>query len=146
MDWGTASRYEIKYSTVFDDLRVDNFGSAINSTLVLQQHVINGSLQPLESGSRQIISFVLKDDSNSGAVTYFIALRAVDRSGQAGQASNIVSAQFYSNEPASGLSKQALIGIIVGSVFGAILIAAVLYLIARKRYNSYTEADTGPKP
>lgn len=130
---------------MFDDLRATNFGSKTeNSTLVQQEHVLNGSLQPLESGSKQIISFAMKVESAGEAKAYYIALRALDRSGQAGVASNIVSAQFPSVESASGLSTKAIIAIAVGSLFGCLLIAAIAYLIARKKYNSYDEAKTRP--
>jgi hypothetical protein len=132
---------------VFNDLRAVNFGSKTdNSTLVQQEHVLNGSLQPLESGSMQIISFVMKVESSSSAKTYYVALRALDRSGQAGTASNIVSAQLYpsGDGPASSLSTKAIIAIAVGSLLGCLLIAAIAYLIARKKYLSYDEAKTRP--
>lgn len=130
---------------MFDDLRAANFGSKTgNSTLVQQEHVLNGSLQPLESGSTQIISFVVKAESSSVAKTYYIALRALDRSGQAGAASNVVSAQFPSDATASSLSTKAIIAIAVGSLLGCLLIAAIAYLIARKKYLSYDEAKTQP--
>jgi hypothetical protein len=114
--------------------------------LVQQEHVLNGSLQPLESGSMQIISFVMKVESSSSAKTYYVALRALDRSGQAGTASNIVSAQLYpsGDGPASSLSTKAIIAIAVGSLLGCLLIAAIAYLIARKKYLSYDEAKTRP--
>lgn len=132
---------------MFNDLRAVNFGSKTdNSTLVQQEHVLNGSLQPLESGSMQIISFVMKVESSSSAKTYYVALRALDRSGQAGTASNIVSAQLSpsGDGPASSLSTKAIIAIAVGSLLGCLLIAAIAYLIARKKYLSYDEAKTRP--
>ena len=130
---------------MFDDLRATNFGSKTdNSTLVQQEHLLNGSLQPLESGSKQIISFVIQVDSVGLSKAYYIALRALDRSGQAGVASNIVSAQFPSDESTTGLSTKAIIAIAVGSLLGCLLIAAISYLIARKKYLSYDEAKTRP--
>lgn len=133
---------------MFNDLRAVNFGSKTdNSTLVQQEHVLNGSLQPLESGSMQIISFVMKvESSSSAAKTYYVALRALDRSGQAGTASNIISAQLSpsGDGPASSLSTKAIIAIAVGSLLGCLLIAAIAYLIARKKYLSYDEAKTRP--
>lgn len=133
---------------MFNDLRAVNFGSKTdNSTLVQQEHVLSGSLQPLESGSMQIISFVMKvESSSSAAKTYYVALRALDRSGQAGTASNIVSAQLSpsGDGPASSLSTKAIIAIAVGTLLGCLLIAAIAYLIARKKYLSYDEAKTRP--
>lgn len=133
---------------MFNDLRAVNFGSKTdNSTLVQQEHVLSGSLQPLESGSMQIISFVMKvESSSSSAKTYYVALRALDRSGQAGTASNIVSAQLSpsGDGPASSLSTKAIIAIAVGTLLGCLLIAAIAYLIARKKYLSYDEAKTRP--
>ncbi|XP_057365308.1 calcium-activated chloride channel regulator 1-like isoform X2 [Daphnia carinata] len=145
LDSGTAASYEIRYSPVFDDLRGTNFGSANNSTLVQQEHVVNGSLQPMVSGSQQIITFVVMMKSEDTR-TYYIALRAIDASGQAALPSNIVSAQFPLNEPASSLSTKAIIGIIVGSLLGLLLIAAIAYLIHRKKYLSYSAAGTQSKP
>lgn len=144
LDSGTAASYEIRYSPVFDDLRGTNFGSANNSTLVQQEHVVNGSLQPMVSGSRQTITFVMTM-KNEETRTYYIALRAIDRSGQVALPSNIVSAQFPLDEPASGLSTKAIIGIIVGSLLGVLLIAAIAYLIHKKKYLSYEAADTRSK-
>lgn len=82
---------------------------------------------------------------NEETRTYYIALRAIDRSGQVALPSNIVSAQFPLDEPASGLSTKAIIGIIVGSLLGVLLIAAIAYLIHKKKYLSYEAADTRSK-
>lgn len=130
---------------MFDDLRGTNFGSSNNSTLIQQEHIVNGSLQPLIAGSQQIITFVITT-TNEETKPYYIALRALDRSGQAGLPSNIVSAQFPSDEPASGLSTKAIIGIIVGSLLGVLLIVVTTYIIARQKYLSYDAADTRSKP
>ena len=89
LDWGTASGYEIRYSTVRSDVRGGN------STIVLPERVVDGSLQPLEFGSRQIIKFLLEDD-NDKAKTYFVAVRSIDRTGQFSPISNIVTALFIS--------------------------------------------------
>ncbi|XP_057365309.1 calcium-activated chloride channel regulator 1-like [Daphnia carinata] len=145
LDSGTAASYEIRYSPVFDDLRETNFDSANSSTLVQQEHVVNGSLQPMVSGSQQIITFVVMMKSEDTR-TYYIALRATDASGQAALPSNIVTAQFPLNESASSLSTIAIIGIIVGCLLGLLLIAAIPYLVHRKKYLSYKAADTQSKP
>lgn len=95
LDSGTASRYEIKYSPVFNDVYGANFNSSNNSTLVLEEHVMKGSsLQPMESGSTQVITFFLKD--NVKAEIYYIALRALNRLNETSPASNIAIAYLPS--------------------------------------------------
>lgn len=92
-----AFKYEIRYSTEFEDLLPDHFNLVGNSTLVQPEHIINGSLQPSPSGSKELIAFTVNTDSLMNT-TYFIAVRAIDRVGQIGRASNIASALFPSQQ------------------------------------------------
>lgn len=129
---------------MFDDLRPTSFGSSRNSTLVVQEHVSNGSLQPLPSGSKQIITFMV--GSNLQAKTYYVAMRAVDKSGLVGPVSNVVSAPFLAEEDlsTSGLSTKAIVGIVIGAFLAILLIAGIAYLIARRKYLSYGKTNTRP--
>lgn len=88
LDSGTAFLYEIKYSPVFNDVYGANFETN-NSTPVLKEHIMDGSLKPMKSGSTQVITFFLKDKVK--ADNYFIALRAINNRSQASPASNIIS-------------------------------------------------------
>ena len=94
LDTGTASSYQIKYSSVFDDLVGGKFDSALAFG---PQDVVGGSLVPLVAGSRQQVS--LKIPSASEDITYFIALKAVDKVNQMSNTSNIVSAQIVVVHP-----------------------------------------------
>ena len=93
LDSGTASLYEIRYSKVVCNVQGANF-TIKNSTIVQREHLVDGSLLPLESGSRQSITFLLKDDDK--AETYFIALRSIDHTNRTSRTSNIVTAHFPS--------------------------------------------------
>ena len=93
LDWGTASHYEIRYSKVLNDVQGANF-TIRNSTIITRENVEDGSLQPLESGSRQRVTFRLIDDDI--AETYYIALRSIDHTNRTSRTSNIVAAHFPS--------------------------------------------------
>ena len=57
-----VSRYEVRYSTVFEAVRdaVFEAGGSSGSVLIDELNdVVNGSLQPLESGSKQSATFLL---------------------------------------------------------------------------------------
>lgn len=133
---------------MFDDLRPNNFNSTGNSTLVLKEHVIFGSLQPLPSSSKQTITFLV-DISKLEEKSCFVALRAIDRAGHYGEVSNIVSAPFPLEEALpnnTGLSTKAIVAIVIGSLLGVLLIAALSYLIVKKKYLTYSRTETQPKP
>lgn len=133
---------------MFDDLRPANFGSiGRNSTLIGQGHIVNGSLQPMTSGAQQIMTFVVGDD-NHKAKTFYISLRAVDRDGLVGDVSNIIAAPFPAQIESSGsrLSTKAIVGIAIGSLLVLLLVGVISYLIAKKKYLSYSKAETRSKP
>ena len=91
LDAGTATSYEIKYSPNFDDMMNDKFPS--NSAAQFEpQDVVDGSLLPLVAGSKQTVSLLMPQESKN--TTYFIALRAIDKTNLAGDSSNIVSVQL----------------------------------------------------
>jgi hypothetical protein len=91
-----ASSYQIKYSTAFDDLMDDKFDSAVAFG---PQDVVSGSMIPIAAGGRQKVS--LKIPSASQDVTYFIALRAVDKTAKFSSTSNVVSVQIATVTPPS---------------------------------------------
>ncbi|XP_032788079.2 LOW QUALITY PROTEIN: calcium-activated chloride channel regulator 4 [Daphnia magna] len=96
LDVGTASAYQIKYSTTFDNLMDNNFDS--NVAVQFQSHdVIDGSLQPLESGNKQRVS--LRLPSTADDVTYYVALRAVNNKGLPSLTSNVVSVKIVAVKP-----------------------------------------------
>ncbi|KAK4015728.1 hypothetical protein OUZ56_030702 [Daphnia magna] len=96
LDVGTASTYQIKYSTTFDNLMDNNFDS--NVAVQFQSHdVIDGSLQPLESGNKQRVS--LRLPSTADDVTYYVALRAVNNKGLPSLTSNVVSVKIVAVKP-----------------------------------------------
>jgi hypothetical protein len=57
-----------------------------------KQDVIGGSMQPLESGSKQRVTLVLPNMSEN--VTYYIALRAVNDNNHISSTSNVVSVKL----------------------------------------------------
>jgi cell division septation protein DedD len=87
----SAKEYQIKYSEVFDNLMDNNFNSNL-SVQFGQQDVLDGSLQPLESGSKQRVSLALPKASQN--VTYYIALQAINNKNLTSNTSNVVSVQI----------------------------------------------------
>ena len=144
LDHGTVTRYEIKYSSNYDDLREKNFPSgSVNATIMHDVlDVINGPIQPAESGAIESISF--QPAKMSRGVTYYVALRGIDEAGNSGQASNIVSIRFEEDVSGNqgGLSTKVIIGISIGAVLLAILVAMVIFLVIRKRKNSHQPVST----
>ena len=153
-----VSRYEVRYSTVFEAVRDAAFapGGSYDSVLIDELNdIVNGSLQPLESGSQQSATFLLIFPFNRtmNATNYYVALRAVDKAGNFGPASNVASLQLTSREEPdeplvedpSGLSTKAIVGIALGSLLAVFLIIFVVCLIVRRRYQSYRQTETNPK-
>ncbi|KAK4015731.1 hypothetical protein OUZ56_030705 [Daphnia magna] len=96
LDVGTASAYQIKYSTTFDSLMDDNFDSS-SSVQFGSQDIIDGSMQPLESGSKQNVT--LRLPSTVEDATYYIALRIINSNNVASDTSNVVSVQIVRVKP-----------------------------------------------
>jgi hypothetical protein len=91
-----ASEYKIKYSEAFDNLVDNNFDSNL-SVLFGQQDVLDGSLQPLESGSKQRVTLALPKTTDD--ITYYIAARALNINNASSNTSNIVSVQITPVKP-----------------------------------------------
>ncbi|XP_057373421.1 calcium-activated chloride channel regulator 4-like [Daphnia carinata] len=96
LDVGTASAYQIKYSTNFDSLMDNNFDSS-SSVQFESQDVIDGSMQPLEYGSKQNVT--LRLPSTADDATYYIALRTINKNNVASNTSNVVSVQIVRVKP-----------------------------------------------
>ena len=86
-----VSSYEIKYSDDATKLFDSTFNASYGSWMITQEHVLNGSLIPSESGSVQTFDCFLPDAAADRP--YFVALRAVDKAQKIGPVSNL--AAFY---------------------------------------------------
>lgn len=87
----SVSSYEIKYSPIFGNLMGSTFATSAAATFG-PQDIVSGSVQPLEAGKKQSVSFKMPLASKS--TTYFVALRAKDKANQFSSVSNIVSVQI----------------------------------------------------
>ncbi|XP_057373377.1 calcium-activated chloride channel regulator 4-like [Daphnia carinata] len=96
LDVGTAYAYQIKYSTNFDSLTDNNFDSS-SSVQFESQDVIDGSMQPLEYGSKQNVT--LRLPSTADDTTYYVALRAINKYNGFSKTSNVVSVQIVRVKP-----------------------------------------------
>ncbi|XP_066266574.1 calcium-activated chloride channel regulator 4A-like [Branchiostoma lanceolatum] len=120
---GPAHYVEIRYGRHFYQLADDFHGSAsVNHSQVLQ-----GSLtSPPEPGFVQTIVIHVPDRGDN--VTYVFAVRMCDEADNCGHPSNIVTANLeYIPEPVYG--NYTMLLVIVGSVLGVVILAAILALI-----------------
>ena len=140
-----VSRYQIKYSSIFDQLTDDNFHSTANSTDLGQSNVLTGNLEhPLAAGTEQLIRFSLANVLVD-ATTYFLALRAVNHANRTSNVSNIVSFRFAK---AATDEFQLAVWQIVLIVLGVVALVAAIVLcvaagkgmICKKRTPSKTAA------
>ncbi|KAI9559825.1 hypothetical protein GHT06_013832 [Daphnia sinensis] len=92
LDMGTVSRYELKYSDIADDVMNSNFNDESpvrkRRSVIKEDDLVAGSLEPIEAGSLQTATFTLSDIQRERP--YYVALRAVDKADNAGQVSNLV--------------------------------------------------------
>lgn len=86
----------MKYSDAFDNLLEGNFNSNM-SVAFEQQDVLDGSLQPMESGSKQRVTLALPRTTDD--VTYYIATKAFNIDSASSNISNIVSVQIVPIKP-----------------------------------------------
>jgi len=94
----TATEYKIKYSDAFDNLLGSNFDSNLCVSFG-QQDVLDGSLEPLESGNQQRVTLALPRTSDD--LTYYIATKAFNVGRASSNISNIVSVQIVPVKPPS---------------------------------------------
>ena len=123
------AKYEIRYSTSFFDVTETNFNRG-NSTLVTEEIITDGSLEPLEAGLKQNVTFVMLKEALD--TTFFIALRAVDKANKNSEVSNVASVQI-SIVPEDGLSGGAIAGIVIGVLAVVALSVVVAFMIIRKK-------------
>ena len=148
-------RYEVRYSPIFEAVRDFAFDSNSPDSVLVDEttDLVNGSLQPLESGGKQSAAFnlILPSNKTMNATTYYVALRAVDNVGHYGPASNVASLQLASREEEElpveqqpWLTTKVIIAIAVGSVLAVALIIAIILLVIRRKYQSYRQTETNP--
>jgi calcium-activated chloride channel regulator 4 len=87
-----ASYYELKYSDVVADVMNSNFDDESpkrkSRSIITEEDLVAGSLQPSEAGVQQTATFQLTDVQRERP--YYLSLRAVDKADKAGQVSNLV--------------------------------------------------------
>ena len=124
-----VDRYEIRYSTCFFGVTEANFTLG-NSTLITEENVVEGSLEPLEAGMKQNLTFSAKKDVLE--TTIFLALRTINKARKISAVSNIASIQI-GFIPTDELSEEVVTGIVVGVVIATILIAALSFILRNKK-------------
>jgi len=85
--WFIVLRYELKYSEDSDSLLDDSF--EFHSTIISENVIIDGSLQPKEAGSLQEVAFHFETAVEDRS--YYFALRAVDKVLKTSPVSNLAS-------------------------------------------------------
>ncbi|XP_022248609.1 calcium-activated chloride channel regulator 4A-like [Limulus polyphemus] len=84
---GIAANYEIKYlKTDFPDEVIEEFEN-IKHNVISVNDIIRGSLEPQPAGTVQYISFYLPEGN------YYVAIRAIDKSGNKGGVKEAVNVQ-----------------------------------------------------
>ncbi|XP_057365305.1 calcium-activated chloride channel regulator 4-like [Daphnia carinata] len=93
LDTGTVAYYELKYSDIAADVMNSNFDdeSSVRKrrSVIKEDDLVAGSLEPIEAGTLQTATFLLSDIDLDRP--YYVTLRAVDKAGNAGQVSNLVA-------------------------------------------------------
>ena len=138
MDTGKASRYDLKYDTDVQKLRSDFEGVL---TGINESDLVDGTLEPVESGTRVQISLKMETIQNSNLVNY-LAMKSQDEVNKTSDISNIV--QLYLNIPrevdlepkeasdVGYLTAGEIVGIVLGCMFGVFIIAAFLFFVKYK--------------
>lgn len=146
----SVSTYEVRYSSMYESLIDEHFGipnadGNQNSTLITQSHIVSGTLKPELSGSRQVAT-VMWRRNDTRQPFFFVAIRGVDLSGRKGAVSNVVAVDFsYNTVQTNNLSTKSIIGIVIGFSLGILLLAALVYIVVRRRYLTYEEGNTEEK-
>ncbi|KAI9559824.1 hypothetical protein GHT06_013831 [Daphnia sinensis] len=91
LDTGTVSHYELKYSEIADDVMNSNFDDESpvrkRRSVIKEDDLVAGSLEPIEAGSLQTATFRLTEVRPGRP--YYVTLRAVDKADNAGPVSNL---------------------------------------------------------
>ncbi|XP_077866532.1 calcium-activated chloride channel regulator 1-like, partial [Saccoglossus kowalevskii] len=123
LDQGTASYYEIRYSTSFDEV-LDNFEEA---NLLTNDDLIQGNISsPLPSGSTE--TYIVLMPTKGTGTTYYFAVRAIDDVGNQGELSNIAQNTIVPI-PDEGLAGWEIFLIVIGCLLGVAMILIVVFLI-----------------
>ncbi|XP_070559130.1 calcium-activated chloride channel regulator 1-like [Ptychodera flava] len=93
-DQGTASSYDLRYSTDFNEV-LYNF---TNCEQTEESNLTAGTLMdPAESGVVEMLT--VRMPSSGAGFTYYFAIRAIDDVGNAGQSSNVAQASIVAAAP-----------------------------------------------
>ena len=88
----TVSFYRLKYSDNSDDVFNENFQLGTGAIELVAGNVYQGSLEPLEAGNVQTVTFYLPLANIN--TTYYFALRAYDDANKTSPTSNVASIQI----------------------------------------------------
>ena len=91
-------------------------------------NLTEGTLDPVEGGMD--VSIHLKTELFDYDKVYYIAMKAYDEKNVQSPLSNIVRVEIDSDD--SGLSSGAIAGIVIGSIFGGIVLVLGAYALWRK--------------
>ena len=91
-------------------------------------NLTEGTLDPVEGGMN--VSIHLKAELFDYDKVYYIAMKAYDEKNVQSPLSNIVRVEIESDD--SGLSGGAIAGIVIGSIFGGIVLVLGAYALWRK--------------
>merc|ERR1712150_52158 len=133
-----AKRYEVRYAKNKEYLK-ENWDAA---SLLQDSNIIDGGLEPKDQGTKMELSIdrTIFDKES----TYYIALKAYDNAQQASPISNIVEFHnFESINPGSEVpevtedqkSTENNTGVIIGSVFGVVLLILIIIICVIYRDN-----------
>ena len=126
------SFYEIKFSTCFDTLKENNFVTG-NAAVFQDVDFVNGPPVAVQAGSTQTITLDASNKMERG-VTYYIALRDLDKAGNAGPPSNIVSLLIPKPLPTSLISNTLVVIMVCSRVLLGVIMATILFFYIRKKF------------
>ncbi|XP_006816696.1 calcium-activated chloride channel regulator 4-like [Saccoglossus kowalevskii] len=123
-DQGTASFYDIRFSSSFSELR-----NSFESTSSVEGHhgIVGGLHAPQNSGNNEVITLVINNSVITGQ-RVCVALQAVDDSGHKSETSNIVSIVFHSEEPMHMRSDQTKTIILASCITVSIVVTIIVVL------------------
>ncbi|XP_070557323.1 calcium-activated chloride channel regulator 4A-like [Ptychodera flava] len=138
MDVGTASRYDLRYDTDFENI----LGAFENCSRLLNDNLTEGTLtDPKESGLREEV--IVRLPSLDQKIIHYFSIRAVDDVNNTGQPSNIARSSIIQQpvepaEPAEqGLQWWEILLILTVAVFGVVsLVAAAVGVYLYHKKNS----------
>ena len=129
------------------DLFDSNFDLNENATLLEEQNVLAGSLEPNAAGLNQVVLFSLSRAERDTA--YFIAVRAVDKAQKSGRVSNMaafylssspVKVEGYDDTERTGLDNAYLGSLfVISGAVGFVLVMLVFAVAIRMLGNQHKQ-------